>query len=104
MAPGSKIKHLKCKQCGKKFKHWHKKTFCSDICKTESKPIIYKTSKEKIETQNRLWLENNQPKDRLNRIKNKLSYDEMQRRAEYERVYGKEAWMHFCKGRKWDKI
>lgn len=34
----------------------------------------------------------------------KLPLHEVMRRQDYERVYGKNAWTHFIKGRKWDKI
>lgn len=33
-----------------------------------------------------------------------IPLEELIRRQEYQRVYGKDAWDHYCKGRKWDKI
>lgn len=33
-----------------------------------------------------------------------INYAKAIEKMEYERVYGKGAWDHYCKGRKWDKI
>jgi hypothetical protein len=36
--------------------------------------------------------------------KKKISYDELNRRAEYKRVFDDSGWDHYLKGRKWDRI
>jgi hypothetical protein len=36
--------------------------------------------------------------------KNRISYDELIRRSEHERVWKDSGWTHYIKGRKWDRI
>lgn len=80
-----------CEQCGCGFRCVRengKQKIC-DVCRrNNSRESLAKIPKKEVEKKPR----------------HKVSYDELIRRSEYKRVYGKGAWDHYTKGRKWDKI
>lgn len=59
-----------------------------------------KAKRKHLKEQNEKWVE--EKRKHINR--KILPLREVVRRQEYNRVFGKGAWDHYCKGRKWDKI
>lgn len=64
-------------------------------CKKEKKRLDY------VEYSVQRNLKNNEGGEKS---KKGLSFEELNRRAEYRRVMDEKGWDHFLKGRKWDKI
>lgn len=81
-----------CGKCGIKFRRIDEKkpqVIC-DGCKHQSQKLIYQ-KKRIVE-----WKEKKKPAP--------ISYEELNRREEYKRVFDEKGWSHYCKGRKWDRI
>lgn len=99
--PHGKIKT--CPSCGKEFKTIDKKKYCSDVCSTfvkRGRPPSKENKKTSIEEANDKWVKR-VPKDNKG---NRVCFEELIRRDEYKRVFGKNSWNHYLKGRKWNKI
>jgi hypothetical protein len=100
---GKLIRNI-CQRCGREFKNFNKKTFCSEMCKGTS-VLKRQSDEEKAKTDNALWLENKHSAARLRKSnKNRLSYDTLNRIAERKRVMDESGWDHFNRGRKWNRI
>lgn len=84
-----------CIECGKIFRKTqidsHQK-ICYACKEVRKKTKYYSEKKYAIEE----WVKKERKKG--------LSFEELNRRAEWKRVFGQNAWDHYCKGRKWDKI
>lgn len=96
---GSVLKTQKCKNCERVFKETYIKTFCSDRCKLDKKNTRL-TTEEKNQRANKRWEKgvNNLRKGR------KIPFEILERIEERRRVMDENAWTHYCKGRKWDRI
>lgn len=84
-----------CNTCGLSFRRKNetaRQQRC-DVCIREAK-----------RESNRECLKKKPKKEKIKKPKKLVSYDELNRREEYKRVYGKGAWDHYTKGRKWDRI
>lgn len=102
--PGETIKHLSCKTCGVQFEALYRRKYCTHACAAHGYAYEGDSShKKKIKEANKKWLNQDIEKNKKPR-KKRLSFEEIIRRNEYNRVYGKGAWEHYEKGRKWDRI
>jgi hypothetical protein len=81
-----------CSSCGLTFRRVNERKMqvVCDTCKRQKQIILRKKDKP-IE-----WKEKNKGVP--------VSYEELNRRAEYKRVFDESGWTHYCKGRKWDRI
>lgn len=84
--------NAKCQVCGAQFRRAHESlsTYLCVGCKQQRQKLLAKTDKPAE------WKDKPKPKS--------LSYTELNRRAEYKRVFDEKGWSHYCKGRKWDRI
>lgn len=97
----------RCRHCKEVFGVLSKSTkYCSDACRSNARyarqdkkksNAPYEKRLDAIAKANTRWLED-KPK------KNPLSPNELNRRAEYKRVFDDKGWDHFNKGRRWDRI
>lgn len=102
----SDIVDLTCGYCGNVFKCRKRlqNKFCSHSCANHlyGRKKGADKYKKQIENSNERWVKGIKQEDNLKgkgppmHVLNKI--------AEHERVYGKGAWDHYTKGRKWDRI
>lgn len=85
----------KCIECGLTFRRVDERSY-QRICETCRRSESKKLAKENFAKLPK--------KEKVKNPKKKISYDELIRRSEYNRVYGKGAWDHYTKGHKWDRI
>lgn len=102
--PGQSLAKYECQNCGRIFNNYNPRRWCSDFCRKQMNKPGKVSEDHKSKVQNRLWIENRQIHHQVQKNKHRLSYEEMERRAEIKRVFGKGAWDHYEKGRKWDRI
>jgi len=94
-----------CTHCNRNFftGSYQCKKYCSESCRSHSPrgiPKKYKklTEEEKIKIQNEKWM-NDENKKRKGK-----SLEQLNKEAEYRRVFDDDGWDHYLKGRKYDKI
>ena len=101
---GEPLKSWKCAACDRIFNLPYERSWCGERCRAALKSNQPVSTEARCASQNRLWLEDNQIQHQHKKNKRRISYEELERRSEYNRVYGKGAWDHYEKGRKWDRI
>ena len=102
MFPESKNGHkITCQGCGQVFEAQYKgRKFCSQFCRKLPNPTDELTDEERFEMEAQRWVNKKENKGNPNFP----GWDELNRRAEYKRLFGKNAFNHYLKGRKWDFI
>lgn len=129
----AKYNQITCNGCGRELKNPKVyQLYCSTDCENKKKEILEKLNKEIYErkciycnltfrkTRTRSTQEvcysckrandkvynktNRKPKKKSEKKKTHISYEELNRRAEYKRVFDDSGWTHFLKGRIWDRI
>jgi len=102
--PGTSYKQKYCKVCGRGFLKSDFYKYCSNACKTEqNKGSTRLRHEEKIKKANERWLNRTEEDHPLKNVKRK-SFKKKIAEMEYQRLYAKDAWDHYIKGRKWDRI
>lgn len=94
-----------CEKCGKLYYKPYKKNLCIN-CKEIGNAD---TSKSKLKENkylklNKNWIEEKDLPTMGKKYGKRISLERLIKNQEFKRVYGKKAWDHYEKGRKWDKI
>lgn len=102
MFPNQKGSHkTTCQGCGEVFRSTTKeRKFCSRKCQPNPREKKHLTDEERFEREAQRWVNKKENKGNPNFP----GWDELNRKAEYKRVFGKNAFNHYLKGKKWDFI
>lgn len=127
-------KTLSCAACGQPFEvKKNYQMFCSEACESQKTQIMNEISEKRLtgtclgcglnfrqvdavkrkyycysctKYKQKINREKHPPKKKppSNKKRKKVSYDELNRRSEYKRVFDDKGWDHYLKGRRWDRI